>query len=438
MTAAFTAVVVLGSALLSACHGGPEPTAPLPPDAGSRAPSPTAGHSLDRPDLGRVVGHRGPTLPKNLESPTADKSQSKLWFQDGQWWALMYDDTTGSTEIYRLETKRQSWRTTGVVVDTRDHDRGDALWDGHKLYVVSSSTYSSGWGHPPTHAQVQAGSATLLRYTYLPREKTYRLDHGFPATIHAGSSESITLGKDSTGQLWVTYTRLGKVMVNRTTGADRSWGTPFALPGPAARVNSDDTSALVAFGGRQVGVLWSNQRARAFYFAVHDDRAADSVWRTEVAYGRHVGGCSRGCANDHVSVKALPDGRLFAAVKTANRRPGQPFIVLLVRDGSGWASHVVGTVEQLFTRPLVVLDDEKELLYLFTVVPEVGGAVYYKTTNVNSIKFHPGLGTPFLSGGRRINNPTSTKQPVGSRSGLVVLASDKSGKRYWHNQIPPS
>ena len=218
---------------------------------------------------------------------------------------------------------------------------------------------------------------------------------------------------------------------------DSLWGEPFVLPSPAATVDLDDTSALVAFGGRQVGVLWSNQRDRAFYFAVHDDTAADDAWRIEVAYGQHVGGCARGCANDHISLKALPDGRLFAAVKTANRLPNQPFIVLLDRDRRGWASHVAGTVNETHTRPLVVVDDEKDLLHLFTVVPEEGGAVYYKTTDLDRIAFEPGLGAPFISGGGEINNPTSTKQTVDSTTGLVVLASDGSSGRYWYNTLPP-
>ena len=231
----------------------------------------------------------------------------------------------------------------------------------------------------------------------------------------------------------MTYTRFGRVLLNHTTGDDTSWGKPFVLPDAAARVSSDDTSALVAFGGNQVGVFWSNQNKRTFYFAVHDDSAADDAWRTEIAYGQHVAGCARGCANDHMSLKTLPDGRVFAAVKTANRQPDLPLIVLLVRSATGWASYEAGTVNELLTRPLVLLDDEKNLVHLFTVVPEEGGAIYVKTSDMDEIEFEPGLGDPFISGGRDINNPTSTKQTVGRESGLVVLASDNTTHRYWHN-----
>ena len=433
------AAVVTASLLTACTSGGADPPASGSTPAAPSADSPvqTPGQDSETPDLARVVGKQGGAYRGSRQPPTGDKAESKLWFQDGRWWALMVNANTRITQIYRLDGDKQAWEDTGVFVDDRLDARGDALWDGQKLYVATSTAYLSEWQQPPTDDAVQGGSALLLRFSYLPIEKSYRLDPGFPTLIRAGSSESINLGKDSTGQLWVTYTRLGKVFVNRTTGADESWGEPFVLPSPAATVDADDTSALVAFGGRQVGVLWSNQRERAFYFAMHDDTAADDAWRTEVAYGQHVGGCARGCANDHISLRALPDGRLFAAIKTANRLPNQPFIVLLDRDRRGWASHVAGTVNETHTRPLVVLDDEKRLLHLFTVVPEVGGAVYYKTTNVDRIAFEPGLGVPFISGGGAINNPTSTKQAVDSKTGLVVLAADSSTGHYWYNTLPP-
>jgi hypothetical protein len=41
-----------------------------------------------------------------------------------------------------------------------------------------------------------------------------------------------------------------------------------------------------------------------------------------------------------------------------------------------------------------------------------------------------------LSGGSRINNPTSTKQLVNDRSGLLVLGSDNSTHRYWFHELP--
>ena len=50
--------------------------------------------------------------------PTADKPQSKLWWNDGAWWAVMYNQTAGEWHIYQLSWPDQ-WIDTGTLVDTR-------------------------------------------------------------------------------------------------------------------------------------------------------------------------------------------------------------------------------------------------------------------------------------------------------------------------------
>jgi hypothetical protein len=387
------------------------------------------------------LGYRDPGYRK-AQIPTADKPQSKLWFQDGTWWGLLSNPATGATQIYRLDRATQAWINTGTTVDTRASARGDALWDGNKLYVVSGTTVVSEWGQPPDPAAVAAGSAQLSRFSYDPTTQTYSLDPGFPVTVHTGSTESITLAKDSTGELWVTYTQVApdnsnQVYVNHSVGGDDVWGTPIPLPTPAAAVNYDDISSIIAFGGNKIGIMWSNQDAKKFYFAVHADGDPDTAWQTEVAYGGGVAGCTGGCANDHISLKT-DNGLIYAGVKTAAKNNGQPFVVLLVRDTQGhWTSNVFGTVEELHTRPLVLIDDEHRELYLFAVLPEVGGSIYYKATSLDNISFAPGQGTLLLksSGDADISNPTSTKQNLNSATGLVVLASANMNGHYWHNYL---
>src|SRR5919206_1960097 len=145
-----------------------------------------------------------------VQVPSDDKPQSKLWFQDGSWWAFMYSTTAHATTIRRLDVLSQTWVDTGTVVDSRPTARGDALWDAttQKLYVVSGTTVVSEYGSPPNPDDVAAGSAQLSRFSYDNLSRTYTLDPGFPATVHKGSSESITLAKDSTGELWVTWTQV--------------------------------------------------------------------------------------------------------------------------------------------------------------------------------------------------------------------------------------
>src|SRR5437870_2062888 len=427
----------------------PTPTATPTP---TTTPTPTATPSQTPTATAQAadIGYRDFTYRdfNSVQTPTEDKPQSKLWFQDGTWWGLLYSTSSHATAIFSLDVSRQIWMDTGMTVDSRPTARGDALWDSQtgKRYVVSGTTVVSEFGTPPSPSDVAAGSAELSRFSYNPSARNYTLDAGFPATVHSGSTESITLARDSTGLLWVTYTLVNPdntsaVYVNHSVGNDTTWGSPFVLPTTAAGVHYDDISAIVAFQGTKIGVMWSNQLNRKFYLAVHGDGSPDNSWQTVVAYGGSVGGCSTGCANDHVNLKQLSSdgsGRIFAAIKTANRNTGQPFVVLIVRDNHAkWSAYPFGAVEDLHTRPMVMIDEEHRELFMFAVSPEVGGTIYYKKSPIDNISFETGLGTPFMqsSTDTDISNPTSTKQNLNTATGLVVLASANANAYYWHNYL---
>ncbi|TLM85976.1 hypothetical protein [Pseudarthrobacter sp. NamE5] len=406
--------------------------------------------ALPVPALAADVGIPGPSYDGDgVKTPTADKAQSKLWFQDGSWWGLLWSTSAHATKIHRLDVATQTWQETETVVDARPTARGDALWDAQtgKLYVVSGTTVVSEWSSPPARDAVTSGSAVLHRYSYNASTKTYSEDAGLPITLHRGSTESITVAKDSLGKLWVTYTVVAsdnsnRVYVNHSTTSDTAWGDPFVLPTTNAQVHHDDISAVTSFQGDKIGVMWSNQRKgdKKFYLAVHQDGQPEKSWQTEVAYG---GGnnCNGGCANDHLNLRQLTSdgsGRLFAAIKTAHQNVGQTFVALLVRDQQGqWTSAQFGAVEDAHTRPMVMIDEEHRQVWMFAVAPEEGGSIFYKTAPLDNIAFPPGPGTPIIhsSTDTDINDPTSTKQNVNGQTGLVVLASARKNARYWHGHI---
>src|SRR3954463_16005120 len=70
-------------------------------------------------------------------APTADKPQSKLWFNDGAWWAVMFKTADSMYHIYRL-TWPDQWVDTGTLVDDRPLAHADCLWDGTHLYVATT------------------------------------------------------------------------------------------------------------------------------------------------------------------------------------------------------------------------------------------------------------------------------------------------------------
>jgi hypothetical protein len=317
------------------------------------------------------------------------------------------------------------------MVDDRNFSRADVIWDGTHLYTVSG-------GIDPASAKHRA---LLSRFSYDAARREWNLDRGFPFAVTDGGAETFVLDKAQGGQLWVTYTRGRQVYMTHSLASDREWTKPFPLPiEQAGELTPDDISAVVAYDGA-IGVMWSDQSDGAMYFASHRDGDDDQTWQFSTA----IQGPS--LADDHMNLKALhddPAGRIFAVVKTSlNDAPGvepdRPLIMLLVlRDDGTWEQHIVGRVVDDQTRPLLLIDVEHRQLIVFTSGPCCsGGQIYFKSTSLDDIAFTRGVGTPFMDVGPkgRINNPTSTRQNLGSDTDLLVMASDDESNRYLHNII---
>jgi hypothetical protein len=366
-----------------------------------------------------------------VSAPTADKPQSKIWVNDGIWWASLWDTTTVRHEIYRLDWASQTWSSTGVPIDARRTSTSDVLWDGAHLYVASAGP----------SAGIASQSARVYRFSYDAAGQMYALDPGFPVTVSSGGMEAVVLAKDGAGTLWVTFTQNNQVLTAHSTTDDAHWSAPEVLPFPqATALAPDDIASIVAFDGK-VGVMWSDQGdplVEAFQFATHADGAPASQWSlTTASSGDHV-------ADDHINLKALsgdPAGRVFAATKTSLTTPGATLQQLLVLQPNGtWsAPHQFGTVADDQTRSQVLIDTEHRQLYMFVSAPCCsGGMILFKRTSLASIAFPAGPATPLiqLPGAPMVNNPTSTKQSLTSATGLVVVGGDDSTALYAHAAMP--
>lgn len=371
------------------------------------------------------VGYRDFSYNGSPSAPTGQKPQSKLWFNDGLWWGNLFNTFTQRFEIHTLEPSSETWSTTGTAVDVRPRAWSDNLWDGTHLYVTSA-----------VYGTTSADGAKLWRYSYDSAANAYALDAGFPVTLTTNGMESVVLGKDGTGRLWITYTQNQKVWVAHSTTGDASWTAPYVLPAPGATtLTSDDTSAIVAYDGR-IGIMWSNQNDWATYWASHADGASDMSWTPNTALQR------TGWTDDHINLKSLgtdPAGKVVAAVKTSLNAPSDPLELLFVLDNTDvWRTYTVATVGDDVTRAQVAVDQEHRQLYVLYSSPCCsGGTVAYKQTSLDAIAFPAGGGTRLIASAQdgSINNVSTTKQAVTSQTGLVAVASDDDSRYYLHNRL---
>ena len=380
--------------------------------------------ALPAPALAAATGTAGPTF-SGASAPTGQKPQSKLWFNDGTWWAILYDEAAVRYEIFR--DAGGDWTPTGTVVDTRHNMYVDALWDGAHLDVLSAG-FSVG--------------VRFSRFAYDAASKSYTRDID-PVALTGYGVEAAVLDRDATGELWATWTHDSdpsnaltvvdtQVEVAHTLGDDATWSGPAALPvANAQAVTGDDISAVVRYAGH-IGVLYSNQSDWTFTFAGHADGAPDNEWSVSTALQ------GAGLSDDHLNVKALdndPAGQVFAAVKTSLNAGDAPLVELLVLDDAGaWHQYPVFTVADAPTRPQVMLDPVRRQVHVFAAMGPCcnGGTIAVKTSDLDAIDFAPGGGTTLIDSDPNVNNPTTTKQPVdASMPFLPVLAGSDTSHRYW-------
>ncbi|MBE4718273.1 hypothetical protein DAD99_09025 [Pseudarthrobacter sp. AB1] len=385
--------------------------------------------------------------------PTSDKPQSKLWWNDGSWWADMWKAGSGWS-IFRLDRATQSWVDTGVVNDTRGSTLADTLWDGSHLYIASHVVTISGDG--PPNPSLSGQPAKLYRYSYSAGK--YTLDSGFPTEITNNSSESMTIDIDSTGMLWATWTQVtgnatsgftNSVYVNYAANGGPGWATPFVVPVSNPNPAPDDISAVVAYGKKKIGVMWSDQLTGSVWWATRTDGTAPtatSSWKVQPAIQ------GKGQADDHLNLKTLQadtSGRVFAAVKTSlndsSSDPTLPQLLLLVfKPGTGsFSTSTISVAGDCVSRPQIMLDTQNNLVRAFQTAPPtsasgcaysgVAGSIYEKTASMDNPVFGSGRGTPIIqsASSSNMNNVTTTKQSVDNSTGIVVLASDHVAKRYW-------
>ena len=388
---------------------------------------------------------------------SGSKPESKLWFNDGFWWASMQPSTGGGFFIYKLDPNTDSWVSTGTPLDNRNGSRADTLWDdGSKKLYVATQVYSADGGTTGTGSSFEA---RLYRFSY--NSSTYTLDNlsgtsSKYAVIRSGlKSETLVIAKDSLGTLWATWTQKGTptstnlVKVSHTVGTnDGVWSAPVTLPVGGSigmTTANDDISTIIAFKvgvQNRIGVLWSNQADDKDYFAwrADTDDPDSAIWTGETALSGTLQ------ADDHVNIKTDSSGQLYAVVKTS-LTGANPLIKLLRRTtGGSWNDFVVGIANVgSNTRPILELEENGSgnVLHVFMTGVRTsggngqsGGDIFEKTSPTSSISFPSGLGTTVIrdDASAKMNNVTSTKQNVNSSTGIVMLAFNDTTDFYWHGK----
>ena len=348
---------------------------------------------------------------------TSDKPQSKLWHNDGLWWACLNNLTKLS--IYKLEngTWTKMLDLQNAVTPTLKGGTCDALWDGTNLFV----------------AVYDATTSKIYKLSYDPVTRTYAILSGFPVSITMRpGSETIVITKEASGRLWLTYEAEGKIYVQWTTSADhKTWyATPYNVA--TATVDVDDISTIVTIGNDRIGALWTDQRTQQVCFRVHRNTDAGNVWQSiEVVRS------GWGIIDDHVNAKVDSQGRVYIVAKDY-----YDAVWVARRDTNGaWSVTTGASGLDCGTRPIIQLAEADNKLYVFytrweTCVSTGTHAIEERVSYLDNLLFSlPAV--VIDASGVSMNEVQGTKQtlPAGTQA---ILCEGSNGKAYWTGWGPIS
>jgi len=355
------------------------------------------------------VGRAAPSVnamsPIAISAGTGEKPQSKVWFHDSIWWAVLPTTTAApvaGTWVWRLdETETARTWTPVLQLSTQTDTQADVKSIGGVAHVL-----------------LYGGAPALVSIEYVAVSRTYQpwTTRPTPAALSLGTgTETATLDIDSTGRMWLATESGTEIHAYHSASPYSSFSGPVTV---ATGVNADDICAVIAMPPNKVGVLWSNQNTKRFGFETHVDGADPDAWSAdEVPASQSALNVGLGMADDHLNVKVGSDGTLYAAVKTSYDTGGYPKIALLVRRPSGTWDNLY-PVDTAGTRGIVLLDEVHGLVRVVYTDSESGGDILWKESSISAINL-TGPSQSLMTGG--LNNVTSSKQNWSGR--VVVLAS---------------
>lgn len=334
----------------------------------------------------------------DVTTTTGEKPQSKVWFHDSYWWAVL--PIKSGTKLWRLEENK--WINLLHLSDSTNI-KADTKAIGNMAHILLFHGVES----------------ELISLKYDIVSKVYKpwTVRPYPVQIVLeNASETATIALDSSGRMWVASDYETDIHVRWSDPPYVKWSDPLSL---VTGISADDICVITAFPDGDIGVLWSNQHTKRFGFRVHKSGTSPGNWsEDEIPASGSAIPLNGGMADDHLNIAVAANGTLYAAVKTSYDSVGYPLIALLVRQPSGkWDK--LNNVDDEGSRGIVLLNEKDDSIMVFYTSYR-DDKIVCKTSGSKVISF--GTRKTIINGGEGINNVSSTKHNFNNE--IVILASE--------------
>ncbi len=342
-----------------------------------------------------------PLQDLEITANTGEKPQSKVWFHDDYWWAVL--PSSNGTKLWQLTD-------TNWVSVLHLSDSTNVMADVRTIANV-------------THILLfNKCNSELISIEYNSNNSRYQLWSERPNGVKIKLekvSETATIDVDLSGRMWLASDDQSEIHVRWSDSPYKVWSEPITI---TSGISPDDICALTSFPDGSVGVLWSNQITKRYGFRIHKINTSPENWLAdEIPASGSAISLKDGMADDHLNFAVASDGTLYAVVKTSYDTEGYPLIALLVRRPSGkWDK--LYNVDDEGSRGIVLLEEEEDcIMVIYSSYRD--NQIVCKTSGTKTISFSERhilmAGIPEKG---RINNATSTKQNFNNE--IVIMASE--------------
>lgn len=362
-----------------------------------------------------------PVFKVDTAYPTTDKPQSKLWYMNGCWWAILPRKSGPSlwqrTASGWLENTEMSKALTGLP------GRVDVWADANQITAVGVSSHS----------------LTVFQLSLKIERNEIHWVPEVLATLNPPSPkddiETATIVRDTKGRFWVASDAGDKICVWNSSENKKKWFGPNVL---AEHIYADDISTVTILPDRQIGVIWSDQESDKVSIRVHKDGSPIEKWENEqvVQVGKKT-------ADDHLHASLSPNGTLWVATKNSVDVLGLPQFVMRIRSKNGrWRNLPYAPLGQVRapSRPVVISTENPAIVLAGhtiynTKTPALGEIVFgiIDTADTVLLRNETTVIRPDTTGwekGNRINDITVPKNPFQFNAPWIILASDREGNVY--------
>lgn len=351
--------------------------------------------------------------------PTKDKPQSKLWYMDSEWWAIL-PNSSGFPSLW--QRTENGWSEHKEVQKKLTNIPGQVdVWYENRIAtaVGVSDTSLYVFKVAPAEESNTTWKGEVLSQLILPKMKEPKI-------------ETATITRDGKGVWWVAAD-VGESAIYVWSSKDAlTWSSPLLI---AENIHSDDISAIAAVNNSII-VLWSNQTGDYYFDSrEHQNNQPIDMWSVihRVASGDKT-------ADDHINTALSNDGTLWVTTKSEKDEVGSPNLILRVRDPHGrwenfpYLNHEINTWP---SRPVVIATPKPtEILAGHTIYnkKEVNkGEIVFGVvdTTASEILIHQKtVISPKSEDGNRVNDITGPKHPFPADGPWIILASDNVGNVY--------